>query len=272
MFRLKYVVAVGALALTGLADISTTDAAFAASCNSLPQLTVGNCADAFAIDIYASTPASDAPTTSFSPSLPVFNSASAGLSSAYAATSFGVNRASASRGGDATVGAANGDFGSATSTWTDQFVITGGTGTGLVTFGTHIDGTTGSGGSWFFVFCQGVSCSGNNNSFPFSASSVSTDVTETLAFTYGIPFLLSGVLGVDAGHDAGAFVATFVDFSSTAILDEVILPDGAILSSESGKSYPLSATPLPATLPLLAGGLGVIAVLARRRKQKAVAI
>lgn len=272
MFRLKCIVAVCALALTGLANIFIPDAAFAASCNSLPQLTVGNCADAFAIDIYASTPASDAPATSFSSSLPVFNSASAGLSNAYAATSFGVNRASASRGGDAPVGAANGDFGSATSTWTDQFLITGGTGAGSVTFGAHIEGTNGLGGSWFFVFCQGVFCSGDSNSFPFSASSVSTEVTQTLAFTYGVPFLLSGVLGVDAGHDAGAFVATFVDFSSTAILDEVILPNGAILNSESGTSYPLSATPVPAALPLFAGGLGVIGLLARRRKQKAVAI
>jgi hypothetical protein len=272
MFRLKYVVAACALALTGLVNIFTPDVAFAASCNSLPQLAVGNCADASAIDIYSPpSPASDTPATSFSSSLPVFNSASAGLSNAFAATSFGVNKASASRGPFATVGAANGDFGAATSTWTDQFVITGGTGAGSVTFGDHISGTNGLGGSWFFVFCQGVFCSGTSNSFPFSASSVSTEVTDTLAFTYGVPFLLSAVLGVDAGHDAGAFVATFVNFSSTAILDELILPNGAILNSESGTLYPLSGTPLPTALPLFAGGLGVIGLLARRRKRKAAA-
>jgi hypothetical protein len=35
---------------------------------------------------------------------------------------------------------------------------------------------------------------------------------------------------------------------------------------------PVSATPLPAALPLFAGGLGVIGLLARRRKRKATAV
>src|ERR1035441_10555018 len=140
MFRLNYFVAACVFALTvGAAGIFNPDTALAVACNSLPQSNVGNCADALAIDIY--TPGNtgeDAPLTSFSSSLPVFNSASAGLSSAFAATSFGVNKASASRGPYAQVGAANGDAGIAVSTWTDKFVITGGSGTDTVTFGDHI--------------------------------------------------------------------------------------------------------------------------------------
>lgn len=277
MFRLNYFVAACVFALTvGAAGIFNPDTALAVACNSLPQSNVGNCADALAIDIY--TPGNtgeDAPLTSFSSSLPVFNSASAGLSSAFAATSFGVNKASASRGPYAQVGAANGDAGIAVSTWTDQFVITGGSGTGTVTFGDHIHGSTSFGGYWFFGFCEGTFCGGTNNFYPYSASTVDTTVTQSITFTYGVPFLLSGVLEVDAGYHAEAYVAASVNFSSTAILDEVILPGGATLQSESGTIYPLlsadSTTPLPAALPLFASGLGVLGLLARRRKRKSAA-
>jgi hypothetical protein len=50
-------------------------------------------------------------------------------------------------------------------------------------------------------------------------------------------------------------------------------PDGLCGERDiTGGSLDVNATPLPATLPLLAGGLGVIGFIGRRRKQKAAAI
>jgi hypothetical protein len=50
------------------------------------------------------------------------------------------------------------------------------------------------------------------------------------------------------------------------------LPDGVFLTSALGGRFGAEVTsevPLPGALPLFAGGLGLMALLARRRKQKA---
>jgi hypothetical protein len=50
-----------------------------------------------------------------------------------------------------------------------------------------------------------------------------------------------------------------------------VAPDGySVLTSDGiGNASPVAATPLPAALPLFAGGIGLIGLLARRRKRKA---
>jgi hypothetical protein len=64
-----------------------------------------------------------------------------------------------------------------------------------------------------------------------------------------------------------------VDMLNTAGIS-FILPDGVFLTSALGGEFGVQAeaVPLPAALPLFAGGLALIGFLARRRKQKAEAL
>jgi len=259
---------------------------------------IGNSADVFAVDIYShGAPAQDAPPITFSPTLPVANSASAGLANAYAATYFGINKVSGSSGPYATVGSPNGNFASAISRWTDQVVITGGTGTGTVEFGVHLNGSlstfaylssallfnydvngqpTSSSAEFHYLFSHfpdafGSPVPGYGSTYPCVSGPciVDNEYTTTYTFNYGTPFLLSGLLYLNAGHSAPAFTATFADFSSTAVLNEVMLPNGATLQSASGTEYPLSAVPEPETYALLIAGLGLLGFVARRKRKLA---
>ena len=102
----------------------------------------GNSATTFACDIYSPDgPGQTGEITNFDSSQPVTASARA-TSETYATaqTSFGINRAKTYIGGFARQGAVCNDA-YARSTWTDQLVITGGTGTGTVRFGTHVSGS-----------------------------------------------------------------------------------------------------------------------------------
>ena len=112
----------------------------------------GNSATAAAQDIYCPP---DGPTiaesTFFDSSQPVTASALAtSVTYATAQTSFGVNRAKAYMGGYAPFQAVNSIIAQAGSRWTDQVVITGGTGTGTVRFGYHVSGS-------FSQYSRGVS-------------------------------------------------------------------------------------------------------------------
>ena len=67
-----------------------------------------------------------------------------------------------------------------------------------------------------------------------------------------------------------AFEFDFTDpATGTTTFSSMIIP-GSL--SNIGNTFTINYTPLPAALPLFAGGLGLLGMFARRRKQKASAI
>jgi hypothetical protein len=91
---------------------------------------------------------------------------------------------------------------------------------------------------------------GNGNTATFLLSSVTVDDTTNLTVTgYGFATLT----GFD--NTPGFFSLTSQGTSGTNV----------------SFSTTVNATPLPAALPLFAGGLGVIGLVARRRKRNRVA-
>ena len=186
---------------------------------------------------------------------------------ATAQTSFGVNRAKAYMGGYAPFQGVNFVGAQARSIWTDQLVITGGTGTGTVRFGHHVSGS-------FSQYSRGVGFSitfnvdADQNVLPggyywqhlhplgpapnclncpggFNGSIDHVFYTDYI-FTYDTPFLLGADLSlfqsaccVEDPNAFQPFPASFLDFGSTVTLSEVILPTGATLQSDSGTTYPI---------------------------------
>jgi PEP-CTERM motif len=97
------------------------------------------------------------------------------------------------------------------------------------------------------------------------------DGTGALLATLALPTTPSGCSGIPAADGAGfcPFFPIGVSFSGTAesvefagVENQIVFDDVTFGSATPGQ------TPLPATAPLLAGGLGLIGLLARRRKQK----
>ncbi len=94
--------------------------------------------------------------------------------------------------------------------------------------------------------------------------------THTFTFDQPVTFrtniLYKVVMDVDASatddHTAAAFADPYFDLSN--------LPADVTFSISNGigNALPPSTTPIPAALPLFAGGLGMIGLLARRKRQK----
>jgi len=111
----------------------------------------------------------------------------------------------------------------------------------------------GSGSPAVYGGCYGY-CSANEPNTNFQLNGTLSLLTDKLYLV---------ILDVDmygAFTDAKAFVDPY--FS---------VPDGYSLSFSAGigNTAPVSATPLPGALPLLAGGLGALGLIARRRRQRA---
>lgn len=89
---------------------------------------------------------------------------------------------------------------------------------------------------------------------------------QTVTFQYNVSYAVVMDASAQASfdHSAVAMVDPYFDLSG--------LPNGVTfeISNGIGNSLPdVSATPLPATLPLFAGGLGFVGYLAKRRKKNA---
>jgi hypothetical protein len=157
------------------------------------------------------------------------------------------------------------------------------------------------------VVNSGLAWIGPSNTFGLTASNGSyfldlTDYTDTspfggvsqsIATVSGTKYLLSFDLGssttfgtpsaitAQAGSTSGLFTSTLLgsnNWETETLLFTATGPFTVIsLTGASGDKYigldnvnvtAVGATPLPAALPLFAGGLGVIGLLARRRRRK----
>lgn len=126
----------------------------------------------------------------------------------------------------------------------DQSIVTISGDTYALTF--DLGGSPRDGGTYSIDASAG-STSQTFNYTPTPGTAVNNWVSETLDFTATGSSTLISLLGTQSGG-----------------VEEYIGLDNADVEFVSGPS----ATPLPATLPLFAGGLGVIGLVTRRRKRK----
>ncbi len=116
---------------------------------------------------------------------------------------------------------------------------------------------------------------------PGANQPVNVTLTGTLEFTYGEAFYLIGALGTTV-FDLNAFQpfcafescpelpaadgsgTTTLDFSNSAHLVGIVLPEGASFSSASGAVYNVTAVPEPGEWLMLLAGLGLVGWRTRR--------
>lgn len=118
---------------------------------------------------------------------------------------------------------------------------------------------------------------------PGAGQSVDITLHGTLGFTYGEAFYLLGGLGVSLfGDGLDSFCtftidgtctaptkdgtgATTLDFSNSANLVSIGLPEGATFTSASGAAYNVTAVPEPGEWAMLLAGLGLVVWRTRRK-------
>jgi hypothetical protein len=118
---------------------------------------------------------------------------------------------------------------------------------------------------------------------PGTGQGVNVTLTGTLTFTYGEAFYListlnTGLLDLNAFQSFCSFDiecpanppidgtgATTLDFSNSANLVGIVLPQGATASFASGETYNVTTVPEPAEYLMLLAGLGLVGWRARRR-------
>jgi hypothetical protein len=136
---------------------------------------------------------------------------------------------------------------------------------------------------------SGVTCPSGCFAF-FGPVGSNGGISETLATTPGAQYTVSYSLNPDGGTPS-FFSATFGAVTLQSLTNPAASPftEFSFLVTATGASTILAfnfrddpgfisfdnasvTTPLPAALPLFAGGLGVLGLLARRRKQKSAAV
>ena len=100
-----------------------------------------------------------------------------------------------------------------------------------------------------------------------TGQAIQANLAGNLSFTYGQSFYLVGLLTTGAGQNFSTATpaTTTFDFSNTGLLNQIVLPQGAILSDASGTIYNVAAVPEPAEWLTLVAGLGLVGLVARRR-------
>lgn len=173
----------------------------------------------------------------------------------------------------------------ASSSWSDWFVITGGTGEGVASFVSALDGMMRSSkngtasyslnigysiDSYFTCFDGYDSCGlADQNQTLFSQTSslsgrgettVLQQIESEFTFAYDKPFQLTATLNV-GGTSGGV-----ADFSLSSLSDSLVLPAGVQLLSTSG--HFAQPVPEPETYAMMLAGLGLVgwAVAHRRRR------
>jgi hypothetical protein len=120
---------------------------------------------------------------------------------------------------------------------------------GFGSFNASNNGYSGAGGTGTFTsVSQDLVCGSSNNCVP--AADLMTP------FSYALN-------GGDSGTDQYTFDGAGFPAPGT--------PTATFIGTEASFEFQVSATPLPAALPLFAGGLGMVGFLARRKKRKAPA-
>ena len=169
----------------------------------------------------------------------------------------------------------------AASTWSDWFVISGGTGLGTASFASVLDGVMASskngsaGYSLNIGYSTGVYCyywynscgEADQSQTLFSqASSLSGKGKSTLSqeiegeftFAYDQAFQLTATLNVSAANGGMA------DFTLASLDNSLVLPEGASLLSSSGLY--VQAVPEAETYAMMLAGLGLVGAATARRR------
>lgn len=172
---------------------------------------------------------------------------------------------------------------SATSSWSDWFVISGGTGLGTASFASVLDGKLASGknGSAGYIldigyttgaYCYyGYACGEADQSQTlFSQSSslsgkgksvLSQDIEGEFTFEYDKAFQLTATLNAYTSNGGMA------DFTLASLGNSMSLPAGSSLLSASG--FYAQAVPEAETYAMMLAGLGLVGFAAARRRQAA---
>lgn len=168
----------------------------------------------------------------------------------------------------------------ASSTWSDGFVISGGTGTGTASFASILNGVLSSGKNGSASFSLNIGYTPNTNCYWYyscgEADSSQTLVSQNFGlsgkgkstlgqelegeftFAYNKPFTLTAVLGVNAVNGGMA------DFTLTSLSDSLALPVGSRLLSSSGLY--VQAVPEAETYAMMLAGLGLVGWVTKRRR------
>jgi hypothetical protein len=117
---------------------------------------------------------------------------------------------------------------------------------------------------------------GSAISFCYSAAAYSCDGVSEAAGELVVGGIFSGTALVQYSPATDDYVLHFTDFSSSPVFTEMVYSQVSagnydIYSTAASGSVSVTAvaaTPLPAALPLFAGGLGVMGFFANRRKRK----
>lgn len=170
---------------------------------------------------------------------------------------------------------------SATSSWNDWFVISGGTGLGTASFVSELNGTLASGkngsagyslnigystGSYCYYYYNTCSeadqsqtlFSQSSSLYGKGKSTLSQDIEGEFTFEYDKAFQLTATLGSNASNGGQA------NFTLASLGSSLVLPEGSSLMGSSGLY--VQAVPEADTYAMMLAGLGLVGFAVARRR------